>query len=383
MINRKIVMIPGPTPTVRSIQDQMGRDTCAFGDPEFVKDYKWVIENLKTLMDCSGQAFVIAGSGSLAMEMAIANNTKAGDNLLIVSHGYFGDRFIDVAKRKNLNVDVIQSQWGKIVPIDQIEKKLSEKHYAAMTVSHVDTATGVLAPIEEIGKMMHEKFPDTIYIVDGVAATAGARSYVDSMHIDVLLTASQKAFGVCPGLALVFAGEKSLARRKSLGETIPEYFVDYEKWIPIMDDPSKYFATPAVNLIWAMKESLQIIMDEGLENRFARHEKQGAAMRAALRSLGFEILAEAGHEAPTLSNVLYMDGVDDNKFRSMVQEEGIIVAGGLGAYAGKMFRIGHMGNADIHDLVCALAAIERTLYRLGVPVKLGSSVGIFMEEMME
>ena len=383
MINRKIVMIPGPTPTVRSIQDQMGRDTCAFGDPEFVKDYKWVIENLKTLMDCSGQAFVIAGSGSLAMEMAIANNTKAGDNLLIVSHGYFGDRFIDVAKRKNLNVDVIQSQWGKIVPIDQIEKKLSEKHYAAMTVSHVDTATGVLAPIEEIGKMMHEKFPDTIYIVDGVAATAGARSYVDSMHIDVLLTASQKAFGVCPGLALVFAGEKSLARRKSLGETTPEYFVDYEKWIPIMDDPSKYFATPAVNLIWAMKESLQIIMDEGLENRFARHEKQGAAMRAALRYLGFEILAEAGHEAPTLSNVLYMDGVDDNKFRSMVQEEGIIVAGGLGAYAGKMFRIGHMGNADIHDLVCALAAIERTLYRLGVPVKLGSSVGIFMEEMMK
>ena len=275
MINRKIVMIPGPTPTVRSIQDQMGRDTCAFGDPDFIKDYKWVIENLKTLMDCSGQAFVIAGSGSLAMEMAIANNTKAGDNLLIVSHGYFGDRFIDVAKRKNLNVDVIQSQWGKIVPIDQIEKKLSEKHYAAMTVSHVDTATGVLAPIEEIGKMMHEKFPDTIYIVDGVAATAGARSYVDSMHIDVLLTASQKAFGVCPGLALVFAGQKSLARRKSLGDTIPEYFVDYEKWIPIMDDPSKYFATPAVNLIWAMKESLQIIMDEGLETGLHATKNRG------------------------------------------------------------------------------------------------------------
>ena len=383
MINRKIVMIPGPTPTVRSIQDQMGRDTCAFGDAEFVKDYKWVIESLKKLMDCSGQAFVIAGSGSLAMEMAIANNTKAGDNLLVVSHGFFGDRFIDVARRKGLNVDVIASEWGQIVPVADIEKKLSEKRYAAVTVSHVDTATGVLAPIEEIGRMVHEKFPDTIYVVDGVAATAGARSYVDSMHIDVLLTASQKAFGVSPGLALVFAGEKSLARRKSLGETIPEYFVDYEKWIPIMDDPSKYFATPAVNLIWALKESVQIIMDEGLENRFARHEKQGAAMRRALRSLGFKILAAEGYEAPTLSNVIYMDEVDDAQFRSLVQEEGIIVAGGLGPYAGKTFRIGHMGNADIHDLVCALAAIERTLRRLGVPVKLGSSVGVFMEEMMK
>lgn len=384
MINRKIVMIPGPTPTVRSIQDQMGRDTAAFGDPEFVKDYKEVIEDLKVLMDVKkGQAFVIAGSGSLAMEMAIANNTKEGDNVLVISHGFFGDRFLDVTKRKKLNVDVIQSEWGKIVPVEEIEKKLSEKHYAAMTVSHVDTATGVLAPIEEIGKMMHEKYPDTIYIVDGVAATAGARSYADGMHIDVLLTASQKAFGVAPGLALVFAGEKSLARRKSLGETIPEYYVDYEKWIPIMDDPSKYFATPAVNLVWALKESVRIIKEEGLENRFARHEKQAAAMRHALKTLGFGILAEEGHEAPTLSNVLYMDGVDDAKFRSMIQEEGIIVAGGLAAYAGKMFRIGHMGNADMHDLVSSLAAIERTLYRLGIPVKLGSSVGVFMEDMLK
>ena len=118
MINRKIVMIPGPSPTVRSIQDQMGRDTCAFGDPEFVKDYKSVIEDLKELMDCkSGEAFVIAGTGSLAMEMAIANNTKEGDNVLVISHGFFGDRFLDVTRRKKLNVDVIQSEWGKIVPI--------------------------------------------------------------------------------------------------------------------------------------------------------------------------------------------------------------------------------------------------------------------------
>lgn len=383
MINRKIVMIPGPSPTVRSIQDQMGRDTCAFGDPEFVKDYKSVIEDLKELMDCSGQAFVIAGTGSLAMEMAIANNTKAGDNVLVISHGFFGDRFLDVTKRKGLNVDVIQSPWGKIVPVEDIENQLSKKKYAAITVSHVDTATGVLAPIEEIGAMLSEKFPDTIYIVDGVAATAGARSYVDRMHIDVLLTGSQKAFGVAPGLALLFAGEKSLRRRESLGETIPEYYVDYAKWIPIMDDPSKYFATPAINLVWAMKEAVRIIKEEGLENRFARHEKHARAFRLALKSLGFGILAEEGREAPTLSNVLYMDGVDDGAFRSLVQEEGIIVAGGLAAYAGKMFRIGHMGNVDLHDLVSSLAAIERTLYRLGQPVKFGTSVGVFLSEMMK
>lgn len=383
MINRKIVMIPGPSPTVRSIQNEMGRDTCAFGDAAFVKDYKSVIEDLKILFDCSGQVFVIAGTGSLAMEMAIANNTQAGDHVLVVSHGFFGDRFLDVTKRKGLNVDVIQSEWGQIVSVEEIERKMAEKKYAAITVTHVDTATGALAPIEEIGKMLHEKHPDAIYIVDGVAAAAGVRCYVDQMHIDVLLTGSQKAFGVAPGLALVFAGKKSLERRNSLGETIPEYYADYARWNPIMDDPSKYFATPAINLVWAMKDAIRIIKEEGMENRYVRHEKHGNAMRKALESMGFTILAQPGHQAPTLSNVLYMEGVDDAAFRSLVQEEGIIVAGGLAAYAGKMFRIGHMGNVDIHDLVSSLAAIERTLYRLGIPVEFGKAVGVFQREMMK
>ncbi len=383
MFNRKIVMIPGPTPTVRSIQDQMGRDTCAFGDAQFVKDYKSVIDDVAMLLNCSGQAFVIAGTGTLAMEMAIANNTKAGDDLLIVSNGFFGDRFLDVTKRKGLNVDIISAEWGDVVSVDAIEKKLSEKSYAAVTVTHVDTATGAVAPIEAIGKMINEKFPNTIYIVDGVAATMGAREDMDNMHIDVLLTGSQKAFGVSPGLAILLASKKSLERRDTLGDTIPEYYVDYYKWIPIMQDPSKYFATPAVNLVWALQDSLRIIKEEGIENRYNRHEKWARAVREALKALGFGILAKEGVEAPTLSNAIYMDGVDDAKFRAMVQEEGIIVAGGLAAYAGKLFRIGHMGNVDMHDLVGSIAAIERVLFKMGVGDKLGVGVGVFMREALK
>lgn len=382
MINRKIVMIPGPSPTIRSIQNQMGRDTCAFGDAAFVKDYKSVIEDLKELFDCSGQVFVLAGTGTMAMEMAVANNTKTGDNLLIISHGFFGDRFLDVTQRKGLKVDILQSQWGKIVEVEEIDKKLSEKHYAAITVSHVDTATGVLAPIEEIGKLIKNKYPETILIVDGVAATAGIKENVDTMGIDVLLTGSQKAFGVAPGLAILFASKKSLARRKELGNTIPEYYIDYEKWIPVMDDPSKYFGTPAINLIWALQEAIRIIKEETIEGRYQRHEKNAKAMRAALEALGFTILAEEGHRANTLTNLLYMEGIDDVQFRNIVQEEGIILAGGLAAYAGKMFRIGHMGNTDTHDLVCAIAAIERTLYRMGAHKDLGKGVGILMQNLL-
>lgn len=376
---KKLVAIPGPTPVVRSIQDEMGRETVAFGDPSFVKDYKDLLQDMKELWDATGQVFVIAGTGTMAMEMAIANTLKSGDNVLIVSHGFFGNRFIEICERRGINVDIIQSKWGEIVPVEEIEKKLSEMHYHAMTVTHVDTSTGVAAPIEEIGNMM-KKFPDTIYIVDGVCATAGEVEKVNSMNIDILLTGSQKAFGVCPGLAILWANEKALERRKSLG-TIADYYIDFEKWIPIMNDPSKYFATPAVNLIWALKESVNIIKEEGLENRYKRHIKYGRAAQAALEALGFTLLANKDHRAVTLSNALYMDGIDDVEFRKILAEEGAVVAGGLGEYAGKMFRFGHMGNIDEHFLVSVISAIERTLVRCNIDIEMGKGIGTLLENL--
>lgn len=379
MSARKMVMIPGPTPVVESIRQEMGREIQAFGDPRFVADYKKLVADLGDLLHCSGQTFPLAGTGTLAMEMAVSNTTKRGDNVLIVSHGYFGDRFIEICQRKGLHVDVMQAEWGKIIPVAEIEAKLASKKYAAMTVSHVDTATGVCAPIEEIGKMM-KKFPETIYIVDGVAATVGEYEDVDGMNIDILFTGSQKAFGVCPGMFILWASKKALRRREELG-TIPEYYVDFQKWLPIMEDPGKYFATPAVNLVWAMAESVRIIKEEGYENRCERHRKNARAMQAALESLGFRVLAEPEHRAVTLSNLVYPEGLADGEFRSALYDEGMTVAGGLGPYAGKMFRLGHMGNIDSNDEVAALGIIERALARCGADVAMGSSIGVYMREM--
>lgn len=379
MKNKKLVMIPGPTPTVRTITDQMGKETVAFGDPEFVKDFKELVVELKKLLKVDGECFVMAGTGTLAMEMAVSNVTKKGDNVLIVSNGFFGDRFIDICERKGLNTDVLSAPWGQVVPPEKIEKKLKEKNYAAMTVTHVDTATGAVAPIQEIGKIM-KNFPDTVYIVDGVAATAGEREYVHDYGIDILFTGSQKAFGVAPGLLILFAGKKALERRKSLG-TIPEYYIDFEKWIPIMNDPSKYFATPAVNMIWALKESVRLINEEGIEARYDRHIRMSDAINAALEALGFKILAVEGNRCTTLSNVLYPEGINDAEFRSALAEEGVMVAGGLAAYAGKMFRLGHMGNIDDHTVYSTIAAIERTLIRLGYRYEKGVGLKTLLEKL--
>ena len=379
MKNKKLVMIPGPTPTVRTINDQMGRETVAFGDPIFVKDFSELIVELKEMWRVDGECFVVAGSGTMAMEMAVANVTKKDDNILIVSNGFFGDRFIEICNRKGLNVDVLSAEWGDVVSPEAIEEKLKEKNYAAITVTHVDTSTGARAPIEKIGEVL-KKFPDTIYIVDGVAATAGEREYVDDMNIDVLFTGSQKAFGVAPGLAIVWAGKKALSRRKSLG-TIPEYFIDFEKWIPIMNDPSKYYATPAVNMVWALKESVRLIKEEGIEERYERHTKVSNAFNDALEAMGFKILAKKEHRCNTLSTVLYPEEINDAEFRKILAEEGAVVAGGLAAYAGKMFRIGHMGNIDDHTVYSAIAAIERTLKRLGYKYEVGIGLKTLLEKM--
>jgi aspartate aminotransferase-like enzyme len=165
--------------------------------------------------------------------------------------------------------------------------------------------------------------------------------------------------------------------------TIPEFYIDFEKWLPIMENPSKYYATPAINLIWALKESVRIIKEEGVENRYNRHRKTGRAMQAALESLGFKILAEEGNRAITLSNLIYPEGVDDVSFRNAMLEEGVIVAGGLASYAGKMFRLGHMGNIDTHDAVAVIGTIERVLYKVGKHRDLGKGVGTLMRELLK
>ncbi|MDR1619284.1 MAG: alanine--glyoxylate aminotransferase family protein [Clostridiales bacterium] len=370
-----LVMIPGPTPVARPVQDEMGREIQAFGDPRFVADYKSVIADLASLFNCGGKTFAIAGTGTLAMEMAIANSTRAGDSVLVVSNGFFGDRFADICARKGLYADVLNARWGECVSVAAVKQKLLEKHYAAITVTHVDTSTGVRAPIAEIGALTLD-CPDTIYIVDGVAATGGEFTDFDGMHIDILFTGSQKAFGVCPGMLMAWASKKAIARRRALG-TIPEYYIDFEKWLPVMEDPAKYFATPAINLVWALKKSLEIIKEEGVTARFSRHEANARALQAAFESLGLVVLAKPVCRAVTLSCLVYPDGVDDGAFRKAMMREGVIVAGALGAYAGKAFRVGHMGNITRNDMVVLLGAIERALISCGAPVKPGGGIGAY------
>jgi len=369
------MMIPGPTPVDQSVLNALSKDTVSHLDPEFVKILKETLEDLKTVvMTKKGQPFIIPGTGTLGMEVAIVNSLKKGDRLLVVSHGFFGNRFIDIAQCYGIEVEVLASEWGKIVNTEEILHKLKEKKFDAITLSHVDTSTGVCAPLEEVGKIL-KQFPETVFIVDGVCATGGIEERMDDWGIDILFTGNQKAFGVPPGLTNAVFSEKALERRNSLGK-ISAYYMDVNRWLPVMRNPAgEYFSTHSINMVYALQQGLKIVLAEGLEDRFKKYKRFASAFQSGLKELGFNLLATEEIRANTVSTILYPTGIEDLSFRSKLYENGVLVSAGKGVLAGKIFRLGHMGNISENEVVATLSIIEKTLSDINYDFKWGAGIG--------
>ncbi len=372
MIEETLTMIPGPTPVHPRILDALARPTVSHVAPVFVEAFKSALSDFKTLcQSTSGQPFIVAGSGTLAMEMALINTVAPGEQVLVVSQGYFGDRWADLAAAFGIKCDLLRAEWGHAVAPEELETRLASGSYAAVTVTHVDTSTGTAAPVEAYAEVLRGASP--LFILDGVCATAGMDEPCESWGVDILLTGAQKAIAAPPGLAMCLFSPRALAARRARA-TVPAYYADILRWLPIMEDPSRYFATPPVNEIVALAEALALVLKEGLPARFARHQRQAAAVREGLAALGLELFTDAGCRGDTLSVVRLPDGIADLPFRKEAASRGVVLAGGLGPIAGKAFRFGHMGNIGPGEVTRALHAIEESLRALGKETGKGVAV---------
>lgn len=382
MRNQEMLLVPGPTPVVDEIYDALSSETMGHTDPRFAKIFKNSIELCKQMYNTDGEVFVIAGSGTLAMEMAIINTVAPGEKLLVVSHGYFGDRFIPLAKVFGIQVETLQAKWGQQISKQSVEEKLAEGGFKAVTVTHVDTSTGVMANVEELLPVV--KQAGALFILDGVCASAAMEEDMQKTYghpdytIDVVLTGSQKAIGVPPGLGIVAFGPKALAAREAM-PSVMGYYTDIKNWLPVMNEPVKYFATPPVNMIYALNKGMEMVMAEGLAARYRRHFAVGRAVRAGLKVYGMKPLATEEVAAPTLSCIIYPEGLNDVEFRSKLASKGVIVAGALAALTGKAFRIGHMGNATEEMFIKALQIVGETLQEMGYTANIGAAVDKFKE----
>jgi len=366
-------MIPGPTNVSPSVLAAMGRPTMSHVSGTFANVLEQTLTNLRQIFKTSGTVLPLAGSGTLGAEIGLANIVEPGDRLLAVSGGYFGDRLAEIAATLGAKVDIFPVAWGSVADPNEVRTKLSSADYKALTLVHVDTSTGAANPIDELGTVAKKK--NVLFVVDTVCSLGGMDVQVDAWGIDVCFTGSQKALGVPPGLTIISFGPKALEARDQRRQPIMTYYGDLKRWAPVMQDPTKYFATHPVNMIYALQESCKMILSEGLDARFSRHSRLAAAFRAAMRAIGLRLLCEEEASAKTLTVAYYPDSVRDAEFRkTMVEKYGVVVAGGLGPLNQKVFRVGHMGNINRNDLFATISAVEGSLAEQGYGFTPGAGI---------
>ena len=386
MKGRKLLMIPGPIEFEPAVMQIMSQPTTSHIAPDFIESFGNALEMMKNVWFApSGQPFIIAGSGTFAMDLAGANLIEPGDNALVISTGYFGERFAELLKRYGANVTMLKAKLGDVVPFSIIEEELENSNYKLMTITHVDTSTSVLNDAKSFGELGRKY--GVLTILDGVCSVAGEEIRQEDWGIDVVLTASQKAIGVPPGLALLVASNRAIKTWKERKTPVANYYADWGNWLPIMrayeERRPSYFGTPPVNLIQALEVSLSIILKEGIENRFNRHIKTGLAFRSALNSIGLKIIPVNDKiAANTLSAVYFPNEINGGEFLSQVSDKGVILAGGLlPEIKSKYFRIGHMGSVNLSDSLAAIGAIELALTNLGSNLVQGKGLKIIEEKL--
>jgi alanine-glyoxylate transaminase/serine-glyoxylate transaminase/serine-pyruvate transaminase len=379
MKDRKLLMIPGPIEFTPAVMRAMGMPTASHVAPNFIQVFGQALERLRQVFLCpAGQPFVVAGSGTLAMEMAAANLIEPGDRALVVNTGVFGDRFAAILERFGATVtQVCAPAIGDAPAIEEVEAALQDGDFKLMTITHVDTSTAVAADVKSLAALGQQH--GVLVVVDGVCAVAGEEMRQEEWGIDLALTASQKAIGVPPGLALIVAGPRAMEAYRQRERPAGSFYADWEQWLPIMEAyearrPS-YFGTPPVNLIWALNISLAQILAEGIEARSARHQRLSRAVKSAVAALGLkQVPVSPERGAVTLTAAYYPDGVD-SALLGQIGSAGVILAGGLHpAIKDRYFRIGHMGAVNESDVLATVGAIETGLILAGSEIDPGTSL---------
>ncbi|MFE8604498.1 pyridoxal-phosphate-dependent aminotransferase family protein [Archangium violaceum] len=379
-------MIPGPVEFDPEVMRALGMKTASHVAPEFIAIFGRALKKLREVcLAPSAQPFVVAGSGTLAMELAVANLVEPGERALVVNTGYFSDRMALLLERYGAEVVQEKCAPGEVPDVAAVERVLASGRFKVMTVTHVDTSTGVLAPVEALVKAAGRH--GVLSVVDGVCATAGETFHQEAWGADVYLTASQKAIGVPPGLALLTVSQKGMDAWRSRKTPVRSLYADFAEWLPIMEayegGRAAYFATPPVNLVYALDVSLGQILREGMEARFARHQRMARAFRAGWKALGLKLLpVNESVAANTLSALYYPEGVDAAMI-GRAREQGVVLAGGLHPQLKtRYFRVGHMNVVGPGDVLATVGAVERALAAAGHKAQPGVGVAAAQSELL-
>ncbi len=382
----KGLAVPGPTNMpfrVRQAMDIALEDHRAPDFPQFTLP---LFADLKQIFKtASGQVFVFPGSGTGGWESAIANTLSPGDKVLASVFGQFSLLWVDLCRRFGLDVDAIDAEWGKGVPLDQYEQRLTkdkEHKIKAVLVTHNETATGVTSDVAGVRKILNRLNHPAMLFVDGVSSIASIDFRMDEWGVDVAVAGSQKGFMLPTGLAIVCVSQKAL--RAAETAKLPRCFFDYRDMIKT--NAQGYFPyTPAATLLRGLRASIDMLLDEGLNNVFARHNRLAGAVRAAVGAWGLSTCAKGPEwHSDTVTAVVVPEGFDANDvINAAYYRYDLSLGSGLNRLNGKVFRIGHLGWLNEIMVMQALGGVELAMRSTGIPFEPGSGVGAAVRYLSE
>jgi aspartate aminotransferase-like enzyme len=367
---KRYLLTPGPTPVPPEVALRMAEPIIHHRTPEFSRFFSEVRAGLKTLFQTEQDVLVLASSGTGAMEAAVVNLLSAGERVIVVNGGKFGERWTKICQAYGVTVEEVKVAWGEAVSVDQVRSALERAPDArALLVQASETSTTAVHPVEEIAKLTRTR--DVLLVVDGITAVGVFDVSMDRWGIDVLVTGSQKALMLPPGLAFLALSER--AWRRLDRPHLPAFYFDLKRERKSQADNTTAY-TPAVSLVLGLHTVLGLLEREGYVHVFERHARLAAATRAAAQALGLSLLAPRA-PSPAATGFYLPPGIDGGKLTRYLRDQvGVSLAGGQDHLKGKILRVAHIGYFCEFDVITAIAAVEMALARFGARVDLGSGI---------
>ncbi|MGG0753883.1 pyridoxal-phosphate-dependent aminotransferase family protein [Brevibacillus laterosporus] len=382
MFKEKIILrIPGPTPIPPRVQQAMNRPMIGHRSGQFSQILSDVAEKIKPVFGTAQQVYVLAGSGTSALEMSVVNTLQAGDEAIVTISGAFGERFAKICERYQIKVHRLEVAWGEAITPELLQDFLVQHPMAkAVFATYCETSSGVLNPIPELSQVV-KTHSNALFIVDAVSCLGAVPCEMDEWGLDIVVTGSQKAFMLPTGLAFIAVSEQAWKRIEQI--TPQAFYLDLKAYRKSMAEQTTPY-TPAVSLVFGLEEVVAMLDEEGLPQVFARHELMKKMTRAAMKALGLPLMTADAYASPTVTSVDPGDLFNAEELRKILRTKyNVIIAGGQQHLKGKIFRIGHMGYCDPQDMLTVISLIEISLQQIGYETTLGAGVRAAQEVLIQ
>jgi aspartate aminotransferase-like enzyme len=356
---------PGPTPIPPAVREAQAQQMIDHRGTEFGEMLRETSAGLAELIGTSGEVFLLTGSGSGALEAAVVNTLSPGDRVLVVDIGSFGDRFAKIAAAFGADVERLEVEWGSAAEPEVLRRLLDGgTRYRAVLITHNETSTGVANPLRELAEVVREAPGEPLLLVDGISGLGAMPFEMDAWGVDLVVSASQKAWMASPGIAIAALGPRAVEAGESA--RMPRFYWDFaeaREWASKSQTPW----TPAISVLYGLRVGVQRLREEGRERTWRRHAAIAAGVAAGLESLGLRLVAAPRDRSATVTAAWVPDGVEWGAFNADMRARGLVIAGGQGKWVGKILRFGHMGEVGIDEMADALERMASVLPEHGHP----------------